>query len=298
MHSLATNVSIIVPEIEIVDRSLNSIRYLEHGWPTVLCRWHAHDEYELHLIVETMGRAFVGDYIGVFEPGSLYLTGPLVPHNWITDKESSGSVPVRDMLVQFDDAGLKIGLSAYPEFRELANLLQMSASGIEFIGFDQNEAKQRFEEIRSCEGLKRVLLCLDFLLRLSQWKEIKTLSTARVTNINMVESHSRIVSIIDHIVANYQEKLSLEESSSMACMSTSAFSRHFRATTGNRYIDFVNRVRIGKACVRLYETDDLISTISFDVGYRNLANFNRQFVRIKGTTPRAYRNEARRRLVS
>ncbi|MAF00406.1 MAG: AraC family transcriptional regulator, partial [Geminicoccus sp.] len=39
--------SIISPEIEYVDRSVESIRYLEHGWPTDLCRWHAHAEYEL-----------------------------------------------------------------------------------------------------------------------------------------------------------------------------------------------------------------------------------------------------------
>ena len=77
--------SISYPEIEIVDRARQSIRYLEHGWPTNLCRWHAHEEYELHFIVATRGKAFVGDYIGDFGPGALFLTGPNLPHNWITD---------------------------------------------------------------------------------------------------------------------------------------------------------------------------------------------------------------------
>ena len=69
----------MTPKIELVDRTLRSIRYLEHGWPTELCRWHAHEEYELHLVVATRGKAFVGDYIGEFEPGYLYLTGPTCP---------------------------------------------------------------------------------------------------------------------------------------------------------------------------------------------------------------------------
>ena len=288
--------SIIVPEIEIVDRSSGSIRYLEHGWPTELGRWHAHDEYELHLLVETRGKAFVGDHIGVFEPGSLYLTGPLVPHNWVTDGEFCAPVAMRDMLVQFDGAGLAKAESAYPEFRELKPILERSASGLEFIGFDTDEAMSRFADIRDSSGLKRVLLSLDFLIRLSRWKRILPLSAARVTNRSSLKNHSAIVSVIEHVVANYREELTLGESADMACMSPSAFSRHFHATTGNRFIDFINRVRIGQACVKLYETDDRISSICFNVGFRNLANFNRQFLRIKGMTPRAYRTEARRGL--
>lgn len=45
------------------------IRCLDHGFPTPLARWHCHDEYELHLIVATSGKAFVGDWIGPFQPG-------------------------------------------------------------------------------------------------------------------------------------------------------------------------------------------------------------------------------------
>jgi hypothetical protein len=60
----------LTPEFEIVEK-LQSIRYLEHGWPTALCRWHLHEEYELHLVLETSGKAFIGDYVGNFTPVSL-----------------------------------------------------------------------------------------------------------------------------------------------------------------------------------------------------------------------------------
>ena len=103
--------SIITPEIEYVDRSTESIRYLEHGWPSDLCRWHSHREFELHLIVDTRGKAFVGDYIGEFGPGSLFLTGPYLPHNWVTDQVFSREVAVRDMLVQFDEESIARMLS-------------------------------------------------------------------------------------------------------------------------------------------------------------------------------------------
>ena len=76
------------PEFEIVDKG-ETIRYLEHGWPTPLCRWHAHEEYELHLVLRTSGKVFVGDYVGQFTPGSLFLTGPNLPHNWVTEESSN-----------------------------------------------------------------------------------------------------------------------------------------------------------------------------------------------------------------
>ena len=94
--------SALTPQFEFVDRAGESIRYLEHGWPTDLCRWHSHPEYELHLILETQGKVFVGDYIGEFVPGTLFLIGPNLPHNWITDEFGAyESVVTRDMLIQF-----------------------------------------------------------------------------------------------------------------------------------------------------------------------------------------------------
>jgi AraC-like DNA-binding protein len=48
-------------------------------------------------------------------------------------------------------------------------------------------------------------------------------------------------------------------------------------------------VRIGRACIQLAETNDQISAICFDVGFNNITNFNRHFVKLKGKTPGEYR---------
>lgn len=84
----------------------------------------------------------------------------------------------------------------------------------------------------------------------------------------------------------------------IAGMSEASFSRNFRALTGNRYTEFVNRVRIGQACALLYGTEERVSSICYDVGFQNLANFNRQFLRMKRTTPSEFRAAARNTLAS
>ena len=73
------------------------VRCLAHGFPTPLARWHFHDEYELHLITATSGKAFVGDWIGPFQPGHLVLCGPRLPHNWISLDVPEGGVAERDL---------------------------------------------------------------------------------------------------------------------------------------------------------------------------------------------------------
>ena len=53
--------------------------------------------------------------------------------------------------------------------------------------------------------------------------------------------------------------------------------------------DYVTQLRIGKACALLLNTGNPVSLIAEQVGYRNLANFNRQFKATKGLTPRQFR---------
>ena len=290
--------AIIKAEIEIVDRATESIRYLEHGWPTDLCRWHAHEEYELHLVVRTRGKAFVGDYIGEFSAGSLFLTGPNLPHNWITHDIKTPPVEVRDMLVQFNNKSLRGLIAAFPEFSELWPMLDMSKSGIEFTGFDPTEAQSRMASIRDARGVERIIAFFSFLNAIDAHDPKKTLSVSKPSLPNRNSSQARIGKVIDHIVNNYTEEISLEAAAQMAGMSPSTFSRNFQTVAGNKFVEFVNRVRVGQACGMIYATDEQISAICYKAGFQNLANFNRQFLKMKGVTPTEYRRIARRELVS
>src|SRR5690606_4643264 len=95
------------PSYELMDdHEGHSLIYRQHGFPSPLVRWHFHKEYELHLIVASSGKVFIGDYIGNFSPYTLFLTGPGLPHNWISQVEEGEVVETRDMLVNFTDAVL------------------------------------------------------------------------------------------------------------------------------------------------------------------------------------------------
>ncbi len=53
------------PDLELVAvRRDESFKVWSHGYPYRTVRWHFHPEYEIHLIVATTGKIFVGDHIG------------------------------------------------------------------------------------------------------------------------------------------------------------------------------------------------------------------------------------------
>ena len=289
--------SIMAPEIELVDRSTRSIRYLQHGWPTELCRWHSHEEYELHLMVETRGKAFVGDYIDDFKAGDLFMVGPNLPHNWVTDQIWTEPVETRDMLVQFSHESVEKLAEGFPEFSQVLKLLQLAQSGIVFEGFNPTFARGHMESIRDNIGAERILAFVRFLVRLNEHAEKKTLSVSKLVHFETGTKQARIAKVVDHIVKNFSESFSVSQAAELARMTEITFSRNFQSVTGHSFVEFLNRIRIGQACAMLYASDDQIIAISQMAGFKNLANFNRHFLKVKGMTPSEYRDLARKDLL-
>ena len=139
---------------------------------------------------------------------------------------------------------------------------------------------------------------MHFLQELNDWKQKVSLSLTKLSPSLSSISQDRINDVVNYVIENYKNNISLSEAAEIVNMSESSFSRYFMKTTGNRFSEFVSRIRLGRACVMLYETDDQIATIAFASGYNNLANFNRQFIKLKGMTPREYRQTAYKGLIS
>jgi len=272
--------------------SYGFLRCLEHGAPNPLIRWHHHEEYELHLITETSGRMFVGDYIGEFKPGNLVLTGPNLPHNWVSNDMPEEGVSSRDFCLQFADAPLRKASELIPELKQALPLLDRAKNGIEFYGLS-NFAHQQLMKIKSSTGLSSFNEFLVLIQELSNHQEYQLLSNAQLKASSDDDSMSRFSNIIDYVTENYNTNFSMTEIASKTGMDSSQFSRCFKKASGNTFTGFVNRLRVNRACQLLTETDKYISTICYHVGYNNVANFNRRFVEIKKITPSEYRKQSK-----
>lgn len=270
------------------------IRCLAHGFPTPLARWHYHDEYELHLIVASSGKTFVGDYIGTFQPGHLVLTGPRLPHNWVSLDLPEGGYARRDLVIQFAHEPIAQAATHIRELEEVLPLLARARNGIEFFGLS-DQATRHWHKIKASHGLARLATFCEFLGELAAWPDFRLLSQAQLQSVDNDAQLNQIDDIVSRVTDNLTQALSAAGLATELGMTESSFSRFFRRATGNTFTDFVNQVRVNRACQLLMETDRLVTHICYEVGFNNVANFNRRFLEIKGMTPTEFRRQADRR---
>jgi AraC-like DNA-binding protein len=270
------------------------VRCLAHGFPTPLARWHFHDEYELHLITATSGKAFVGDWIGPFQPGHLVLCGPRLPHNWISMDVPDGGVRERDLVIQFAHGPIAHAAEEIPEFAEVMALLERARHGVEFFGIS-DRAIQHFHAVKGQRGFHRLAAFFAYLDDLAHCTDYRLLSSVRMQGEEDEAANEQVNALVDRITRDYAQPLSAAEMAAELGMSESRFSRFFRRATGNTFTDFVNRIRVNRAGQLLMETDNLVTHICYEVGFNNVANFNRRFLEVKGLTPSEFRRQASQR---
>lgn len=100
-------------------------------------------------------------------------------------------------------------------------------------------------------------------------------------------------SIVDRCVAyineHFAEHITLDDISAHVGRNRSYVSSLFSSTFGFTLVEYLNRVRIKRACELIAYTDTFLPDIAEACGYSNQRNFSRVFKNLVGTTPYKYR---------
>ncbi len=279
------------PDLEVVQIGRGeSFKAWEHGYPFHTVRWHFHPEYEIHYVVETTGRHFVGDFIGTFEPGNLVLTGPNLPHNWISDIPEGETVPLRSRVVQFSECFIADALGLFPELAACRSVLELSRRGASFGPATAVQVAPLLKELVDAKGVRRLEIFMCVLGALCRSGDAKPLTSTNYLPDPSGFMSTGINEALSFINANLTEPFTEKDLADIARMTPSAFSRSFRRHTGMALVQYVNRLRINLACQLLMsEGNKSITEICFSAGFNNISNFNRQFLSQKGMAPSRFR---------
>ena len=110
---------------------------------------------------------------------------------------------------------------------------------------------------------------------------------------NLTYKCDRLKNVIQYIQSNYSRQLSISELSRMVNMSEGHFCRYFKKIVAKTPIEYLNYIRVIKACDLLESTERKILDIALEVGFNNFSYFINRFKKYMKVTPAGYRKKYR-----
>lgn len=278
-----------IVEIRLAQEPDKSFIFYSENAP--FAKWHHHPEYELVLITKGWGRRSIGDHIDSFEPGNIALIGPYIPHEYLCD--SSCYVDHKNMqsecvVLQFDHSFLGEQFFKLPENNSLLKILADAKYGIKFKNKDEKKIADIMIKMITMNDMERLYALFKIFSHFTNKLELELLSSPQFVNIYLPDENTKMNKVVKYMLQNFQNKIKVTDLLNLANMSNSSFCNLFKATYRMTFKDYLLKIRIGYACRQLKEGSKSISEIAYNSGFENLSNFNRQFKKIKKTTPKEY----------
>lgn len=143
---------------------------------------------------------------------------------------------------------------------------------------------------------KRMLL--EFDIKKIGYKEIlrgyliELLVTIFRLNINEQNStQQNVINAIEYICIEHKNPIRIETLAKLANSNKTTFCRNFKELTNSTVVNFIQTLRIEKACNLILSTEKNIIEIAQDVGYNDMKHFYSIFKKITGRLPRDFKKE-------
>jgi AraC-like DNA-binding protein len=256
--------------------------------------WHHHPEYELTLTLNSRGWRFIGDHIAQYHAPDLVLVPPDMPHTWASTATLEQGRPHTAIVIWFARTWAFQLAELCPEYSALRRLLQNASTGLAFTPEIASDVEKQLPQLLSDVPQVRLHTALNLLVRIAGERATNLSKNATTIPASNDGEPAQLTRVLNYLHQRFQEPVSIAGLCKVGNISERSLHRLFVKHTGAGVSEYLCKLRIGRACMRLAETDLPISLIAFEVGLANLANFNRQFRSVRGITPSGYRKSFQR----
>lgn len=250
---------------------------------------HWHSEFEINYVISGCAEFICGDSRFISEEGDVIIIPPNMLH---------AIYPYKNYRQLYDTivfSSEMLGISendrcAEECIRPLANGRAEVLPRITREHIYYSEIKTAAENIFSCA--KGNTPQLDMLMKSELLRLFWLLAEGgdiSVTAGNAASRSELIRPAIEYMNEHFSETVSVEQLAETVHLSKSYFMRRFKETAGVGAIEYLSQLRIKRVCEILAETDKTASEADFECGFKNISNFNRQFRKAVGCTPKDYR---------
>lgn len=251
--------------------------------------WHFHPEYELVLNIKGNGTRIIGDSVELFDQYDMVLLAGNISHCWNYYKANNTLPDDHGLMLHFKAESIGEAFLSQHELFCFNELLKESERGIVFSVEDARQVEKFFMKMANNKGIEKLIAFFNIIKVLCEADKKGYLCSENYKLEFDERGNKRMTNVYNYIRENYVKPISLAKIAKVAKMSPFAFSRYFKKNTGAGFVEYLNRVRINKACYLLRETEYQVNDIATECGFSSISNFNKQFRKTEGFSPRDYR---------
>lgn len=250
--------------------------------------YHQAEEWELSYIITGSGTRVLGNVVETFSSGEVILLPPNMPHGWYFneyDHDEDGKI--ENITIIFSSATLQKLAHTFPETAAAVAAMSQYRQALTFNGNSLLLLQQKLKQMLLQNNLEQLASLLQLLSIIT--------SSAEKRGIGYFNKRSKTVTKLQdvsrYIVHNYQRKITLDEVAKYLGMNRSSFCTFFKREKGKSFFTALNEYRIDCSCLMLRQTNMPIADICYAVGFDDVPYFNRTFKKLKGKSPKDYRQK-------
>jgi AraC-like DNA-binding protein len=253
---------------------------------------HRHDFIEFSFVLEGKGKERINGIEHDMLPGTIVLLLPYQIHEY----QAAADETLLMYICNFDMKQLTTGPeSAWGLHELLFSRNNAQPAYIQLQGNAYEEGVRLWERIYKEHELS--LTWRPIMLR-ALLMEALTLFVRNGDEQDMMrnETHRSVSSkgiwpVVQYVYDHYLDPLSLALLSERFHMHPAQLSTQFGEVFGIYFVDFLHELRIRHACSLLISSDLPISQVAYESGFSSYPTFSRTFLRMKGISPRLYREK-------
>ena len=238
---------------------------------------HHHDYYELEIVAEGELLHECNGKSMMLKKGDVYILSPKDVHRLVTFQKTK----IYNLCIYTEQCSKSITRllldEEYPRFGKVND--------------------EVLRELAALHSALRDVLSSSGQYRGARTSALTTLLASRLFEVSTAEislqtdqSYSTIAKAMSFIEAHLANPITLEEVAAVSGYSRTYFSRLFKEIVGITFKDYLERERIELASDLLENEKMNITEISYAVGFNSFSSFWRAFKKLKGTSPREWRD--------
>ena len=267
----------------------NHIDFSSHIYKVSTYHYNWHGETEILILLKGRIEMSCNSEVFTMEPLDTIIISPQVGHATLALEEDTTALVIH------------VGKNFFQQFDPNFSMYQFMVRSDEtnrynpfFTSVRYHVAMMMLIKVNGESSVNRMWLEYHYLaLASAAYSEIDAVKSIHINSKPVDMTVATFDKMITYIDDNYQQKIELEDIAKIGGYNVNYTSQFFKRQLGVSFLEYLLRMRLREATVRLANSDDAVAHIASSCGFADIKAFNVAFKKHFHTTPTEYRKQAK-----